>query len=267
MVPPLDLHGNLSEQLAGRSSVAAQLSGVTGVPAGLLRPQEAQQIKQQLDTLPVESQLNLLASIQKAAPATAPYTMQQIGAQHPIYQAIGLLANDPSTRAAAALIARGNQLNGAGQNDKSIKLAPGFDGLIQQRWSKQMGTFFQGNAQASSDALSFARSAYLALAERDGKNYLGDEALDTKRWNEAVKVATGGVIEFNGYKTVPPYAMSEKTFSSKATSAMTAALAGVTDPTKKRDLLGEAKLTNGSQPGQYLMRIGNDIIGTIQVDK
>lgn len=267
VIAPLDLGGNLPEQLAARSSTAAKLAGVTGVPAGLLRPSEAAQLKASLDTMPVDRQLSTLAAIQQAAPVTAKYTMAQIGAQKPIYQAVGLLANDPATRPAAALIARGNQLDGAGPNDKSIKLATGFDQMIQQRWAKEVGTFFQGNAQASSDALSFARASYLALAERDGKNYLGDEGLDRKRWDEAVKTATGGIVQFNGYKTIPPYGMDQKIFQTKATGALQAALVGVTDPDKRKDLINDSRLVGGNQPGQYLAMYGNKIIATIQVEK
>jgi len=266
-VAPLDISQDLSTQLVMRSKMAAQLSGITGLPSGLLRPAEAANIKAHLDVLPVDSQLTLLSSIYTAAPTTAQYTMAQIGKEKPIYSAIGMLASKPETAGAARLMARGNQLEGAGGNDPAMKTAPGFDNLIAGQWQKDMGGFFTGNSAAASSALAFTRSTYMALAERDGKTFLGDEMIDRKRWNEAVAIATGSAPDFkyNGYRVIPPYGMPEDIFAAKAKSALNKTLSGMQDAGKRADLIDDAKLVLGSKSGEYIAIHGATPFATIMV--
>lgn len=127
-----------------------------------------------------------------------------------------------------------------------------------------IGTAFEENTQHKGAVIASAKAAYAALSSKAG-DFSG--IMDTDRMEEAINVATGGIIEFNDVKIPAPIrGMSEDDFEDMIDD-LTPESFNSQDQTIAIDDLGltiEQIQDNGSfigvGPGQYLIQIGDGFL-------
>ena len=218
---PSDTNG-LTQELARRSAAAAKISTDYGTPVRMLTNSEAKALSAQLKAIPVEQQKTELAAIYKGIGNTDLFkqTMQSIAPDSPttavagIYQGMGYRTD--ANRDVADLILRGQNIltpisstDGSGNpGGKSIIKMPA-DKDFLNGWISETDGAFKGKEQASNLFMQTAKAIYAAKSAEEG-DYSG--GIDSKRWQSAISLATGGVASYNGAKIVLPYGMPIDTF-------------------------------------------------------
>lgn len=203
-IAPLDV-SNLAAVRRGLSARVQQADTVatrTGEPVSPLLRQEAEQVAKLVNALPVDQRSTAIAEIAQAAgPSIAGAIGRQIA---PRDKAAGLafaMAGSKTTqgRYTSELILKGAQA----MRDKSIKE----DNAAVTGFRSQVAGLI-GDAYLNPEARDAAIDAALLA------NY-GLMAEGSGNVEQAVRLATGGIVERNGRKIPLPYGMTESEFSQR----------------------------------------------------
>lgn len=266
-VAPLDLNkpDTWAETLGPRVTILADQTQRTGVaPKGLL-PQEAAQLSSALRSARPDQAREMLASLRRGFGDDKVFraTMQQIAPDNPVVANAGIFAarglESTNDRSVADLILRGNALlrqdtkeDGKPAGGKLLPMPK--EEEMQRAFADYERNAYAGKEQARNVAYQTAKAIYAAKAIEEG-DYSGN--FISKRWAEAMNLATGGIDSYNGRSIVLPYGVKIGDFKDglKQRSADLIAsgrLAAGWTPEKLRDL----PLENAGD-GRYFFRVGD----------
>jgi hypothetical protein len=230
---PLNMNlAELPAQLAKRGEDARTVSTWAGQEVSLFRPAEAEKVATILQAMPPKDRAGALAGLTKAM---TPGQMVELGKQ---------FGSKDATLAAAAMMSANGFKTSSGRLVSEIVLA-GSDALKESRVK-----FPEGKSQTTVRAAidTATRGAYLS---EDAQRAAGDAAMavyagllaegQTPRVEQAVNLATGGVMDINGAKFVKPFGWQD--------SQVLKALRDV-DAQKVTELAGGKSLVIGGKPVQ-----------------
>jgi len=226
---PLSLDiAQLPAQLAKRAVQANTVSTWAGQEVSLFRPDEAAKVANVLQAMPPKDRAGALAGISKAM---TPGQMRAFGKQ---------LGSKDETLAAAAMLSSKSAMTTAGRSTSEIALI-GADAMKEKRVKLPME---ETAIRAEIDKAT--RGAYLS---EDAQRAAGDAAMSVYAGlvaegqapdvGQAVRLATGGVMEINGAKFVKPYGWQD--------SQVLKALRDIDAP-KMATLAGGKSLVIGGKP-------------------
>lgn len=264
----------MTQQLAMRASVARKLSEDYGTPVTLLASGEAKALSSTLKAAPIDMQKKLLADMATAVGDQDLYkrTMQSIAPDNPvvaiagIYQARGLRSTE--NRDVADLLLRGQAIltpftkkeDGTGhEGGKSLIKMPE-EKLMLSEFNSTTGDAFKGKEQAMDLFYQCARAIYAAKSAEAG-DYSG--AIDTKRWQSAIQLATGGIQPHNGARIVMPYGMAYDVFQNTLKSRVDELVKSDPPLAATADDLRRLPLENFGD-GKYLFRRGAGYVVNMQ---
>jgi hypothetical protein len=267
VVAPLDLQkpDTWADTLGPRVTILADQTKRTGVaPKGLL-PQEAAQLSAALRSARPEQAREMLASLRRGFGDDKVFraTMQQIAPDNPVVANAGIFAarglESTNDRSVADLILRGNALlrqdtkeDGKPAGGKLLPMPK--EEEMQRGFASYEKNAYAGKEQARNVAYQTAKAIYAAKASEEG-DYSGN--LVSKRWAEAMSMATGKIESHKGSHIVMPYGWEYGAFKDGLKQRIPALIAsgqlgaGWT-PEKLRDL----PLENAGD-GKYFFRVGD----------
>jgi hypothetical protein len=192
---PQSLVATLGERVRQAQLVEQQ----TGRPVSPLLRQEAEALAQQLATLPVKQKTEAVALLSRSMPGPMAVALaQQIDAKD---KALALAitmgtAQTSQGRFTSELILSGAQA----LKDKTVKVEKGAEAGWRARIATEIGDAYT-NQKVRDDAIEASYFITAGLAAE------GD--VDPRR---AVRLATGGIAEFNGTKVPLPYGVTQDQF-------------------------------------------------------
>lgn len=191
----LDL-AQLPGQLSKRSGQAQTVSLWAGQEVSLFRPSESDKLANVLQAMPPKDRAGALSGLSKAM---TPGQMRAFGVQ---------LGAKDATLAAAAMLLSNNAKTSNGRLTAEIALT-GADAMKEDRLKFPQG---QSKVTVRAEINNQISGAYLS---EDARRAAGDAALavyagllaegNSGDVEQAVNLATGGVMELNGQKIVKPY--------------------------------------------------------------
>lgn len=263
-VPPIQL-GSL-EQLAGslaaRMEQAPVIDRLTGRPTSPLQPEEARALGDFLERLPVPERVKALGELGK-----------QIGGRRLEALSVQLGSKNDQLAIAAFLEARGTrtasgrsnaELFLAGEQVLAEKSSDRFNESevtgVRQQIAEQIGDAFT-SPQARAAAIRTATAYWAAQkAERGSPSVEG-----------VVRLATGGVVEHAGRKTVVPYGWEPAQMEAAIAKVDGARIAAAAGGSELR--VGDSKVTadelakkmgsvalREAGPGRYRLQVGNQFV-------
>jgi hypothetical protein len=201
--------GDIIPIIQGRMAQIGQVESWTGKKISPLQPQEAEQLGKIVRTLPADQAASLLASIGQVMGDRdrVAAVAKQIGDKDGTLGLAMSYANAQTTqgRVTSELILRGEQAI----RDKTVNP----DGAKESGWRADIATQIRGaysNREIEDQAIN---AAFLIMAARNADHTQSDATTAN-----AVRLATGGVIERNGAKIPLPYGMDEGAFNDKLKS-------------------------------------------------
>lgn len=210
LAQPVPLNFDDPASIQARVEQAKSVEVKTGKPAGILRPHEAEALTQRFEKLaPVEKEALVRRIYESAGPKVGRATFAQLGKQAPLLAVAAGLAGTQTTgkggegqpRSVSQLIFRGEEL----LKTKAVNI-PGRD---KPEGSAEMeDEFFEyagqaiPNPQARLAAVQAVGMVYATLMHEAGK--VNERGVDRKTFRTAASLVTGGVIEHNGSKVLPP---------------------------------------------------------------
>lgn len=266
-VAPLDFNkpDTWADTLGPRVTILADQTQRTGVaPKGLL-PQEAAQLSSALRSARPEQAREMLANLRRGFGDDKVFraTMQQIAPDNPVVANAGIFAarglESTNDRSVADLILRGNALlrqdtkeDGKPAGGKLLPMPK--EEEMQRGFAGYERNAYAGKEQARNVAYQTAKAIYAAKSSEQG-DYSG--TFDSKRWAEAMSMATGKIESHKGSHIVMPYGLDYGTFKdglkTRAADLIAAGqLAAGWTPEKLRDL----PLENAGD-GRYFFRVGD----------
>lgn len=212
---PLDLTkpATLGPQLQARFDLGRSMQSRYGAPFKPLTEQEQEQLTANLKNANPEQKRQLFAGL---ATSTAgdregyKAIMAQLAPDDPVTSIAGILANKDSAMAkggaVADLILQGQQIlnpnrKADGSPSTGTKLLPPDKDLANSFRSYERDAF-AGYPAARSAYYQTAQAIYAAKAAKAG-DY--SQVLDSSRWEESIKLATGGIDKYNGKAIVLPW--------------------------------------------------------------
>lgn len=228
---PLSLNlKELPAQLAKRGEAARTVSAWAGQEVSLFRPAEAEKVADVLQALPPKDRAGALSGLSQAM---TPAQMRAFGKQ---------LGAKDDTLAAAALMAANGAKTTNGRQVAEIALT-GADALKEDRVKFPSG---QSKTSIRAEIDKATRGAYLS---EDAQRAAGDAVFSVYAGlvaegqspdvGQAVRLATGGVMELNGAKFVKPYGWED--------SRVTKTLKTI-DAAKVSSFSGGKQIMVGGQP-------------------
>lgn len=181
----------------------------------LLFTAEAEMIKKALDPMSPTDQRTLLGTLKQSMSGEAfRATMDQIGADGVMKLAGTSESYGYKTtegRPISQLLLEGRRL----LSDKTTLMpkekSTGGD-AIAPAFNKYVGDALPPGEKSREIAYQGVHAIYAVLAKEEGNN---DGILDTGILERAIRFVTGGIVDYNGSKVVPPYGMDESTFMDK----------------------------------------------------
>jgi hypothetical protein len=267
VVQPLDFAKpqEWESNLAARTGILLEQSKRNGTTPKGLFPQEAAMLSKALKDARPDQAAEMLATLRRGFGDDKVFraTMQQIAPDNPVVANAGIFAarglESTKDRAVADLILRGNALlrpdtkeDGKPAGGKLLPMPKEED--MQRGFASYERNAYAGKEQARNVAYQTAKAIYAAKASEQG-DYSGD--LNSRRWAEAMSMATGKVESHKGSHIVMPYGMDYGTFKDGLKTRSIALIAsgqlpaGFT-PEKLRDL----PLENAGD-GKFFFRVGD----------
>ena len=265
--------GTLKDQLAARADIARGMAGQYGAPVKVLTKEEAKQLTEIMRTGRTEDRVQMLGALKAAIPDPQAYqaTMQQIAPDSPVTAWAGAImgrrpqvqrnvftpnVETQATRAAELLLKGEGLLNPTRAEQKGDGRRQPFpmppDKDLREAFAGEMGAAFGGRADAYQVGLQATKAMYAALSAEEDKDYSGQ--LDSTRLKRAIRLATGGVADVGGVKTVLPWGMDESTFRDAAYKRLTdlREAGAIGFPQQQLSRMG----FEAAGDGQYLVRSG-----------
>lgn len=255
----------LPSQLVARAVQANTVSRWAGQEVSLFRPAEADKVSGVLQALPPKDRASALEGMAKAmTPGQMRAFSKQLGAKD-------------DTLSAAALLSANSARTTNGRLVSEIVLT-GADALKEDRVKFPSG---QSKTAIRADIDKATRGAFLS---EDAQRAAGDAALavyaglmaegNSPSVEQAVKLATGGIMELNGAKMVKPWGWSDgqvtdslRKFDAPKVSALTGSkplmVGGAQVPPEQlAQHLPNAQLGPSPKPGHYTVTIGGRMVAT-----
>lgn len=252
----LDLQ-SLPQQLARRAQESNVVSQWVGREVSLFQPAEAAKVGEVLQALPAKDRASALATLSKAmTPGQMREFAVQLGAKNEALASAALMASRGRATSSGRLTAEIVLAGADALKEQRVKMPAGMsETSVRAEIDKELrGVFASENAQRAARDTAFAIFAGLVA---DGS----DPSV-----KQAVKLATGGITEFNGARVVKPYGWTDDQFTSTATSPETirrssggkpVLIAGQkVDPATLAAQMKNATLGPGSRSGAYTVNIG-----------
>lgn len=181
----------------------------------LLFNSEATMIKNALEPMTPADQRKLLGVIKGTMSGEAfRATMDQIGAD-PVMKLAGTSESygyqTTEGRPVAQLLLEGRKLLQDKTTIMPKERSTGGDALAPA-FNKYVGDALPRGEKSNEIAYAGVHAVYAKLAKDEGKN---DGILDNGILERAIRFVTGGIVDYNGSKVIPPYGMDEGTFLDK----------------------------------------------------
>ena len=225
-------------EIAKRTSVSAQMESNYGTPPSVLTKDEAENLSNTFQSMPVKDSLKFMTTLHQSAPEGYRLAMQQIMPKDPVTALAGLYAStnivyhDGDNAVLvdghdnAQTILEGNRLLNPTDADK--KSMPENQAALfkpkktdfETEFNAAIGNAFSQRPQEQAMAYQAAMGFYAGSVAKNGKP---DSEIDLI--NQSIKAATGGIINFNGGQVIPPYQMPEDLFVNAITKKFTSAVA------------------------------------------
>lgn len=263
---PLDLTKpeTLGDQLAARMGLAREMATRYRTELKPATEAETDALKGFLAGATAQQKLDYFGKLAGAAKGDLDgykALMAQVAPDDPVTAVAGVYASRPASRGAAQLILQGQEIlrpnrraDGQPAGGKVWPMPP--EREMQTWFDNVMGTAYT-NAALRNAHFQSAQAAYAALITKSA-NQSG--VLDTTLWRDAIRQATGGVVDQGGQKLIPPYGMNQAEFRDGLHQRLLDAQAqGRLDPrTSAAALLNMPLVLDGD--GQYFVRSGDSMI-------
>lgn len=196
---PLNLndHQALAAGMAQRDQMATAIATHTGdASQSALQPADLAQVKSVMTNGNAQQKLALISSFGQLSKPTLDATLKQLAndeTARPLAMAAQVAMNNPD---AAKLILQGHEL---------LKAEPKLGGdkdLAEREWIKSLPIADLGSAEIRRAISGSVEGAYAALSARDN-DMTGVFKKD--RYAEALKLVTGGVLDYRGSKIIAPW--------------------------------------------------------------
>lgn len=210
----------LGPQLQARFDLSRSMTSRYGAPFKPLTTEESALLASSLKNASPTQKRQLfsgLATSSKGDPDGYKAMMAQIAPDDPVTSIAGVLANKDSQAAkgsaVADLILQGQQILNPGRKadgtpTQGTKLLPPDRDLANSFRSYERDAF-AGYPAARSAYYQTAQAIYAAKASQAG-DY--SQVLDSSRWEESIKLATGGIDKYNGKAIVLPWGQDYSLF-------------------------------------------------------
>lgn len=190
---------SLRPALQQRMTQIDNVEAFAGHKVSPLQPKEAETIARGIRSMPLDQQATALEEIGTYVPDADRVALiaKQIGDKDGILGLSMSYANSHNTqgRTASLLLLKGEQA----VRDKSIK----FDGTIETGWKATAASMIRGAYASPELEDQIIHASMLIMAARSTDRSQGNVTI-----KNAVQLATGGIIDFNGSKIPLPYGMS-----------------------------------------------------------
>lgn len=259
---PLDFDRDMTVQLAGRDQWRAQVQARTGINPGLLRPTEADQLAQVMNTLPAIKQEEMFKAFAKTDQSTQKATLAQIGKVDPLKMAAGVHTLAGHTARVGGVDGRpvGRMLLDGGKllAEKQIHVEPKTENKVKAKVAEYIGPALAHDPDEFA-AVTPMVMAFLAFRAKD-KNSLTLSADDDEIIN-AVDIVTGGKVLYNESATILPYGMKAGEFAEKAPVAIANTLRSLGYKPEQTNKMRETiTLRQADEPYTYFLYNGRDAV-------
>jgi len=253
--------GAESEKIIGRVNVARGMNQVYGADVKPLLPDELADIRARLERAKPEEKLAWFGSLRSSVggdPTGYSAMMAQLAPDDPALAMAGEYAGKGRTEAARLILDGQTLLRPARKADGTPdqgKLWPmPADTDTRRRFQSAEGDAFAGNAKYRNMAEQATKAIYAKLSEEAGD---ATGVLDTRRYEQAFNLATGGVDSYRGRSIVLPYGVEFGDFRRGLNTRIenivsTGRLAEGMDASRLRDMPVDA-----IGDGRYVFRSGN----------
>ncbi len=253
-----------ADALGQRFSIARSVSNRYGSPMKPLTPEETNVMRQRLDSLGPEGKRAFFGGLAQAAGQDYEgYSamMAQIAPDDPVTAMAGQYAFH--NRPAADLMLAGQKLlrpqrKEDGTPDQGKLWPMPSDTDLRKNFQSYEKDAFAGKPGARNAMFQAAKAIYAKMSSDEGD---ATGVLKPSRWEEAIRLSTGGIEKYNGRAVVLPYGQSYDQFRDNLSQRVGA--------------LAEAKqLPEGMTPqkllempleaigdGRYVFRAGNSVVG------
>lgn len=256
---------SIAKELASRSVIAAQNSNRWGAPFQVLTTPEADQLGTYLASLQPTDQARFLGQLYQAG---GPAALRSISGQ--------IKDKNETLSIAGMLASRNTQEVGffggvsPGRNVAQLYLE-GKDAIAQKRAKidQTAETGIKADIFKAIDGVYMTPQARDAAADASYAIYAKYKSDGRDSWEQAVNVATGGIMDFNGAKIAKPYGWKDSQFRDaviasgpqQVNAAGKEFVAGdkkVSAADLAKSLLGAKLQTFGD--GTYMIRAGSDVV-------
>lgn len=253
-----------SEQLLARIGTARAMAQVYGAELKPLLPAEVGEIRARLERVKTEEKMTFFGTLRAtsgADPTGYSAMMAQLAPDDPALAMAGEYAGKGRVEA-ARLILDGQTIlrpprraDGTPDQGKLWPMPPEID--QRKRFQSAEGDAFGGNAKFRNMAFQATSAIYAKLSEEAGD---ATGVLNTSRYEQAFKLATGGVDTYRGRSIVLPYGMEFSDFRQGLNAriediALSKRLAEGVTSSQLRDMPVDA-----IGDGRYAFRLGNGFL-------
>lgn len=268
-VQPLDLAKpeTLGDQIAARLDIAGGMRSKYGAPLQVLTREEGAQLSQFLRDATVDQKRQYLGALAGAVKNREAFAtmMQQIAPDSPVTAVAGLYAARGTQGGNAAVVAdkilRGQEaLNPSKKEDgrpvKAVLPMPPERDLLTA-FNAYERDAFAGRKDARNAYLQTAQAIYAAKSLEAG-DFTGN--LNSKRWDESMQMATGGIEKYKGRAVVLPYGYDYSKFKDEVRDRVAAVVSSkALDETATLSRLRDMPLENVGD-GRYMLRAGDGVL-------
>jgi hypothetical protein len=205
-----------SERIIARVSVARGMNQVYGADLKPLLPDELSDIRARLERAKPEEKMAWFGSLRASVggdPTGYSAMMTQLAPDDPALAMAGEYAGKGRTESARlildgqTLIRPARKADGTPDQGKLWPMPPDTD--IRRRFQSDEGDAFAGNAKYRNMAEQATKAIYAKLSEEAGD---ASGVLNSSRFDQAFKLATGGVDSYRGRSIILPYGMEFSDF-------------------------------------------------------
>lgn len=260
---------SLQAEIPNRIRTSKLMTDRFGSPSQLLTKDEATALSSSLKQASPQKKSEYFATLYKSSdPQSYKSVMSQIAPDDPVTAIAGEYAGkgyqDGGARAKSVsdLIIAGQAIlspnrKDDGKPDRGSLIPMPNENEMRSKFDGYVREAYAGYPQARSDHYQAARAIYAKLSSDAGDD--DTSSLKEGRWDEAMKLATGGVEKHNGARVVMPYGYERSKFKDELNArinSMTVELPKGVTASKIRDLPLQSY-----GDGKYVFRVGDDILG------
>jgi len=273
-VQPIDLSkpADAGEAIAARASVARGMQAQYQAPLKILTKEETDTLAGILRQTPTPAKRDYFASLAQATGQdTEAYSaiMAQLAPDDPVTAIAGIYAGrgvkDEKGNQVADLILRGQAIlkpnrkeDGTPDKGRLWPMPQGQDEkTMQQLFNDYERDAFAAHPQARSDHYQAAMAIYAAKSAEAGD---ASGVVDSTRWRDSIKLATGGIERYRGKSVVMPWGMEYDKFKDGVAERVNELVtSGRVAPGVSRDKLLDLPLENVGD-GRYVFRAGDAVL-------